>query len=368
MTRILLAALVALFAGPALAQDASPAAPAAIDFRPALEKSLDQVIIPGYTALAAAAETAKASVAGLCARPDAEALARARGDFGALAVAWSGVEMFRMGPARGDNRYERLFFWPDRKGLGLRQVQAILAGKDAAATDVTRLRAKSVAVQGLTALEFVLFGSDSDALGAPPADSFRCRYGATIAAAIAQTAKELLDGWTAPGTGYATVMREAGPTAPVYRSDSEAVQDILRSAREVLELDRTVKLQRPVGETPEGAVPTQAPLWRSNLTIPTVRGNLASVGALFDKGGIAALMQGDDADLALALQQILVVTDQQLDEIGKGGAWPDIVRDPKAHAALVVAIQTLGAGNELLEHHIPASLGLVTGFNTLDGD
>lgn len=367
MKHFLAATLMALVIGTASAQEAAPAP--AIAFRPAIDKSLDAVILPGYTALADTANAETVSLADLCARADAASLAKARADFAALALAWSGVEMFRIGPARAENRYERLFFFPDRKGLGLRQVQAIIAGSDPAATDVTTLRGKSVAVQGILALEYVLFGEDSDALGAAPADSFRCRYGATVAAAIALTAREMLDGWTEPYTGYAAIMRATNPTAPVYRSDSEVIQDILRSAREMLELDRTVKLDRPVGDKPETAIPTQAPFWRSNLTLPTVRANLAAVAALLDRGGLAALFPDDTSDLALSLQQTLTITDQQLAEAAKAGAtWADIVRDPKGHADLAAGVKTLGIAIELVEHHIPAALGLVTGFATVDGD
>ena len=55
-----------------------------------------------------------------------------------------------------DNRFERILYYPDRKGLGLRQVQALLAEQDASVLAVGALEGKSVAVQGLGALEFVL--------------------------------------------------------------------------------------------------------------------------------------------------------------------------------------------------------------------
>ncbi len=69
-----------------------------------------------------------------------------------------------MGPAREDNRFERLFFWPDRRGRGLRQVQGILAEEDETATDPATLYQKSVAVQGLLALDFVLSGEGNETL------------------------------------------------------------------------------------------------------------------------------------------------------------------------------------------------------------
>ena len=94
--------------------------------------------------------------------------------------AWSYAEIIRFGPITEQNRLERMLFWPDRKGIGLKQVQATLAAKDATAADPAQLPAKSVAMQGLGALEFVLFGTGAEAL-ATAGDPYRCRYGAAIA-------------------------------------------------------------------------------------------------------------------------------------------------------------------------------------------
>ena len=154
-----------------------------------------------------------------------------------LVLAWSRVELIRFGPARDQNRYERLFFWPDPRGRGLQQIQEIIATEDPTATSVETLREKSVAVQGLFALEFVLYGTGSEALvdAANPARSFRCRFGAAIAGAIEKTAEEILADWTKPD-GYAALMRDAGPDNPVYRSHGEVVQELIKSAREQLQL------------------------------------------------------------------------------------------------------------------------------------
>ncbi len=72
-----------------------------------------------------------------------------------------------------------MLFWPDRKGTGLKQVQAALASKDPTAADAAQLAGKSVAMQGLGALEFVLYGTGSEEL-ATAGESYRCAYGAAI--------------------------------------------------------------------------------------------------------------------------------------------------------------------------------------------
>ncbi len=126
--------------------------------------SLTEVIRPGYAALAAATGSLDDKVAALCKQPSAAALQAAKDAFAGAVDAWSKVEIFRFGPIVQDHRYERLFFWPDPKSLGLRQVEDALAKKDEDVTDPAKLAAKSVALQGLPALEYLLYGDGADGL------------------------------------------------------------------------------------------------------------------------------------------------------------------------------------------------------------
>src|SRR5512143_1347522 len=144
--------------------------------------SLTEVIRPGYVALAAATFSLHDRVATLCNTPSADALKDARGAFAGAVDAWSKVEIFRFGPIVQDRRYERLFFWPDPKSLGLRQIEDTLAKKDEGATDPAKLAAKSVALQGLPALEYLLYGDGADGLatGGETA-AFRCSFASSIA-------------------------------------------------------------------------------------------------------------------------------------------------------------------------------------------
>ncbi len=112
-------------------------------------------------------------------------------------MAWARIEIVRVGPVLDDNRFERILFFPDRKSLGLKQVQRLLAEKDESATSAGTLKGKSVAVQGLGALDFVLNGTGADDLAKEP-NGFRCRYGAAIAAILAGLGQDLAAAWDAP--------------------------------------------------------------------------------------------------------------------------------------------------------------------------
>ena len=94
-----LARLAALFfaaaigTGPLFAQsdggEGAEAPQAPIAFRPVVEQVIDEVVVPGYRALAEAADREAASVAALCAAPAPAGLAAARTGFAALVDAMS---------------------------------------------------------------------------------------------------------------------------------------------------------------------------------------------------------------------------------------------------------------------------------------
>ena len=355
----------------ALAQEAAvPTEPQRIAFKPVVERAIDAVILPGYRALAESAAAEATLTSELCWQGDVERLAAARAGFAELVLAWSRVELVRFGPARDQNRYERLFFWPDPRGRGLQQVQEVIATEDPTATNVETLRGKSVAVQGLFALEFVLYGSGSDALTdtANPARSFRCRFGAAIAGAIQKTAEEIVADWTRPD-GYAALMRDAGPENPVYRSHGEVVQELIKSAREQLQLARDLKLADAIEATPEKAQPKRAPFWRSDLTIPSIRANIEAVLALVGPDGIGAALPEDKAWIAAELAFELREADEVLARVDeRGDRWETLVAEAKDHEDLTYTLIPLADAIALLEGGYPEAFGLITGFNSLDGD
>src|SRR5690606_25449867 len=108
--------------------------------------------------------TTRTNMEALCRDPSQDNLDAARAGFAALVGAWSQAEIIQFGPITEDNRSERILFWPDRKSIGLKQVQAAIADHDESATDPDRISGKSVAMQGLGALDFILFGTGSDDL------------------------------------------------------------------------------------------------------------------------------------------------------------------------------------------------------------
>ena len=165
-----------------------------------------------------------------------------------------------------------MLFWPDRKSIGLKQVQAALADKDPTATDPAQLAGKSVAMQGLGALEFVLYGDGADALAGKD-DPYRCAYGAAVAGNIETMAGDVSAAWNKPD-GFAALWANPGPQNALYRDGNEAVTELVGVFINELEMVRDVRLKGFLGGKPEADKPKQAIYWRSQNTAISLAGNL----------------------------------------------------------------------------------------------
>lgn len=335
------------------------------DFADAVDRTVKQVIIPSYATLAEAATEQISSIEMLCAAPDDASLDQARSDFEVLVLSWSRVELYRFGPAREANRFEKLFYWPDRKGRGLRQVQTILSANDASAETPETLMGKSVAVQGLPALEFVLFGSGSDQLLVGGA--FRCTYGAALAHVISRHANALLDGWQATD-GFGAVIRQAGSTGSLYQSEAEVVQELLRAASEQLQVVRDLKIAATIGRNPAKAKPKRAPFWRSGLTLNSMLANLDGVELLMTDG-LNSLLPAADARHADGLVFEMAQARNVLADLASNEtSWLDTASSNVGHQRLSYAMIPLAGAIRVIAESYPSALGLSLGFNSLDGD
>ncbi|MEM9221436.1 MAG: imelysin family protein [Pseudomonadota bacterium] len=349
------AAVLLLVGGSAHGQEPS--------FAPVVDSLIKTVIVPAHTEFTAAADAQAGRMAELCKTPSEATLAAARTGFIDLVAKFAKVEPYRFGPARVENRIERLYFWPDRRGRGLRQVQGLLAKEDPSATDVATLTGKSVAVQGLPAFEFILFGTGSDALAGTEAP-YRCNYGAAVAEAISAVAQAMEGEWRG---SFAEVMRTAGSDNQAYRSDREALQDILQGAAEQLEFVKGFKLEAAVRGSPDEARPKRAPFWRANATLPAIIANLEATQSLLTED-LAGLL-GEDEGLVNSADFELNQAIRALSSLTEGDrTFADLVADPDAHKRLSYAQLPVGAAHALFAQRIPGRLGMVAGFNALDGD
>jgi len=320
-------------------------------------------IRPGYHTFRES--TSRLSEAGkkLCDTPSQSALDTARKSFGETVDAWSRIEIIRFGPVTEQNRLERVLFWPDRKGTGLKQVQAALAAKDPTAADAKQLAGKSVAMQGLGALEFVLFGTGSEALAA--GDAYRCSYGAAISGNLDAIAAELDEAWVDPD-GFAKTWANPSADNPLYRDGTEAVTELMGVFVTGTELVRDVRLGGFLGKEAKDDKPTQALFWRSGKTVDALAGNLDGMKALLEASKLAGALPTDQA--WMGNEALFEFSNAANAAAAAEGPVADVLADPDKRAKLAYFGLVTSSLSEIFGTQMSGALGLTAGFSSLDGD
>ena len=356
----------------------APVAQTEADHAAIARAALTEVIRPGYAAFGEATSALSGKVDTLCKQPSDVALKEARNAFATTVDAWSKVEIFRFGPINEDHRFDRLFYWPDPKSIGLKQVQDALH-RDQAATLPYELSKKSVALQGLPALEYLLYGDGADALakGHQAVDgtqslpqiedeaSFRCSFANSVATNVDRIAKNVIEGWC-EGSAYEKAFLTPSAGDPAYHAPKEVTLELYKAFATGIELVRDQKLAKALGSSPSVARPKLAPFWRSGLTFPNMIGNLDGVRLLFAKGGFAQVVKLDSPGVE---NSILFDLDHAIDVLeGINQPFAEAVTDEDTRAKLEALRVGLKSASATAGDIIARSAGLSFGFNAMDGD
>lgn len=351
---ILCLAAFATGATPALASKATDIVTAGID----------GFIRPGYSAFRDSAAQLSLAGTALCAAPSQQALDAARASFGAAVDAWSRIEIIRFGPVTEENRLERILFWPDRKSIGLKQVQAAIASEDVSAADPASLAGKSVAMQGLGALEFVLFGTGADDLrGATGA--YRCRYGQAIATNLNTMASGIVAAWASPA-GIAAQWANPGAENPLYRSDDEAMTELFNVFVHGLEMIRDVRINGFLGQTSDDDKARQAIYWRSDGTMISIASGLEGLQRLLEAADLSGLLDDETNWIPDSIGFELTNAEKALQDAD--GPLVEVLRNAEKRKKLEYARLVTSSLSELFGVRLAGALGLSAGFSSLDGD
>jgi hypothetical protein len=330
------------------------------------QDALTKVIRPGYNDFETKAGALKEKTETLCAKPSEAALEAAKVAFAAAVESWSKVEIFRFGPVNQAHRYERLFFWPDPKGIGLRQVQRALLKKDETVTSPDRLVEKSVALQGLPALEYLLYGKGAEDLtSGDPETGFRCNFALSVATGIERIAVAVAEDWR-EGSAYSKTFLTPGPNDPLYRAPKDVTLELFKAFSGGIELMRDQKLGKPLGESPERARPRLAAFWRSGLSFPNMAGNLKGVRELFVGSGFAAIVAGEspgvEDSILFDLDRVIRILEAENTPIAEA------VQEPAQRNKLEALRVALKSARDTASSLIAQGAGLSFGFNAMDGD
>ncbi|KQV84239.1 imelysin family protein [Rhizobium sp. Root1220] len=351
-------------ASSAVAQDAAPQAGLNEDAVPAvMQRAVDEVIRPGYRNAQQSAARLTTAMKDLCDNGTPQTLDKAKSAFDDMIRYWSIIETVQTGPVIQDNLFEHILFYPDRKGVGLRQVQALIAKADPTDTTVDAIAGKSVALQGLTALEYVLYGGGSDDL-TKQKNGFRCLYGAAVAGNIQREAGEVVAAWEKPD-GVQGSWKHPGPQSEDFMDNKEAITALLGILVHGAETVRDQRLEQFYKGKDTPPRPRMAIYWRSGNTWKSMTANLEGLRTLWQKAGMAELLPADKKPIAEAIDASFKSLLETVPKLN-----PDIeiaTREPES-AKLDALLASTRELITMISDDYGAAIGLSAGFSFSDGD
>ena len=318
-----------------------------------------QHILPRYQALASSSEQLKQATASLCQQPGEGQLNASRNAFHQTMDAWQGIQHIQFGPVEFLMRNFSLLFWPAKKNLTSKQLNALLSAKDENSLNADYFRGASIAVKGLPALERLLF-SDK------PLSPYGCQLAHAIATNVNLMSDEIAQEWESQQLPRI----DSAPDGSDYYEDSiEASTELMKALVEPVEVIRDLKLLRPLHKSAQKAKPRRSESWRSERSLRNVRINLAALAELYrgsDTSSVKALLQAEgQGALAQTIDSHFSELDQQLAAIEK--PLYDAVKDPKGHQQLRAISDQMKILHVELEQAMQV-LEIQLGFNSRDGD
>ncbi len=325
------------------------------------QHTVTQHIIPRYKNLEEKAETLVVSVDAFCETPGEDTLASARKYAIHAMMAWQAIQHVQFGPVTHLMRNFSLEYWPDKKGIGAKQLRAALQDKEAA-FDESYFADASVSLKGFPALEKVLF-SDT-VVEDLTANSTICAFITGMVRNMHQMTTSIASDWTAA----AASIDNAGVTSEDYEDVTDASTQILKSLIEPVAFIREDKLIAVLGDSPASTRWKRSEFWRSRQSVNSLRVNMQGLQHLYsgwDQYSVRMLLQksGDEA-LAAKLDEDFKSISLMLAEMHEPLLEQITDEEYASLAAMAEALYTL---QQDLEKALDI-LDINTGFNSRDGD
>jgi predicted lipoprotein len=274
---------------------------------------------------------------------------------------WQFIQPIRLGPIEQELRSYRLQFWPDKRQSVSRHLDMLLEKADPDALRPDAFAQGSVALQGFSALERLLFQPEIDAARFTTAHDgeFSCDLIMAISHNMADIARETAGQWRSHRQLIATAAR--GNAA--YADSSDVSARLFNNLYTQLELMLDQKLRAPLGSSPERSRGKRSESWRSARALRNLQQNLMGIEALLESAFLSRLV---DPPLSREIQAQLAGCKQRLEAIGKPLA--EAVSDTEQRPRVEALIKTLAGLKGTITGKLAPALEIPIGFNSLDGD
>lgn len=322
------------------------------DFRAINAALANDVIVPAYNRLERATALQKNRWIEACEEPSRDVVDELRSVFHKTADVWAEVFHWTVGPVSQNLRRDRFYHWPVRRNAISRELQSLLANPAPDKLFPPVFARTSVAIQGLPALERILF-SDIDPVGNP----WACEIGRSIAINLATMAASIADEWR----GDVVYHLSNGMPLPIHFGEPRAALNrFFTSLLTAFIIIKDQKILPALRLKRINANPKQLELWRSQRPRHTLILNLEVLAKII-KVFSTALENQHANRLAEGIARIQSLA-QNLGPLTSGVTLESERRKIFAFVTEITQLQNDVAST------LGDELGLTVGFNSLDGD
>lgn len=327
---------------------------------------LEQHIKPGYQRLHESAKTLEKAASAFCSAKAPANLAPVRTAFKETVLAWSGVSHLRFGPIAQERRLTRMLYWPDRKNLGRKQVRRAIRSRTKSTLTLESLNDKSVAMQGLGAIEQLLYWKADDVFDKSGEDHvYRCGYLTTATKNVANISGELVSGWSSDAEFPKTLL-SPGNDNPRYLKPSEVTLEISKAFLVGLERLRDIKVVGALGMRPNSRARLSVPFEMSKLSTRAMQAELEGLIDMYENGGLLQVIENQESGMGKSInfefKQALAAFKRISLPIAKA------VQDTVSENNLIDTGFPLKNARQEAARVLSQAAGLSLGFNALDGD
>jgi len=334
----------------------------------------EQYILPSYKELMDNTKDLEQSLKKLCGQDnvtiDNAVIEDTQKNFKHVYLSWASVQAIRFGPIVYLKRTERFQYWPDKHFTGGKQLKKILNSNEntserIASLSLEQLQIKSVAIQGMPALERLLFNKTGRL------SSEECNFSQLIGKNLSAIATENYSGWTEPPLFFSTHVTNPQEDITTYGSHQEVATVIFNGMKTQLAIVQQLKIASAFTQlhSPKKYNKSRKlEAWRSQLSMALIRKNLISIEKIYRYGFSAPLKIRNASkaqEIAVLLEKVINLSSVEsmrgvtLYETLETGQQIDCITE--LHQAILLLQKEL---SETMEN----SLDLVMSFNALDGD
>ncbi len=335
----------------------------ALDWSETNKAITDEFAIPRFEQLLDSSEKLVNQTDSFCKKGGEEEFGKTREQFHQMMDAWQGIQILRTGPEESLMRNFRIEMWPDRSNTGAKQIRKLLAEKNLDALKPDIFSRSSTAVQGLSAMERLLFAKDiqASAFQADGKANYRCQLLQAISVNLKTISTGLLKDWQ---TSYRKTITEQNDKNEVFASHKEVASVFLKEVTTQLQAVYDQKFKRPLGSAikhDKRFKPKRAESWRSGRSLRNITLNLESAEKLYQIGFMSHLKD-------TALKEKLGNEFKQAISTGKKFTMPLIKAHEEKPEALTRWMKEVSQLKRTLTVDVPKALDISLGFNSLDGD